>query len=212
MTAAKNAFSFSIWSPCLWGHHPHPVIDQCCFCSAFCHLFVVPHISVWFQLGLSFGHMNFLPTVARSMSIFFPSHLTLLPLGIHLHFLLYSQRRLLLSQASLLPHLLDFSHLRIVYSSALRRQCLESGKPWCTPAPEFSWETFLFVPWALWSLLPRFQVLLVLSSCQQRCLTWSLHGHCGQDRCQWLLHSQYPLLCQIKKDIFPSCLSYCLYH
>lgn len=48
----------------------------------------------WLQLQWIFGHTNSSPTVGSSISVFLPYHLTLLPLGIHLPFLPYLQKKI----------------------------------------------------------------------------------------------------------------------
>lgn len=72
-------------SPCFWGDYSHPVIGQyslhCLLPLIYLKknpLFIVPRSSDQLQLQLSFGHINFLPTVSSSESTLHPGILPLL--------------------------------------------------------------------------------------------------------------------------------------
>lgn len=62
--------------------------------NIFLKIFIVTHISAQLHIQLSFAWTNFLPRVASSIAIFFSSHLTFLPLGMHLSFLSYLQEKI----------------------------------------------------------------------------------------------------------------------
>lgn len=106
-TEAKKGFNNSGLSVSLIMSWPssfcsRPMSFLCCLLLLMCFLklhFFIPHSLCQLQLQLSFGHTNFLPTLTSSISVYFPYHLTLLPLGLHLPFLPYDQKKILVQPA-----------------------------------------------------------------------------------------------------------------